>query len=338
MNDSAGGKTPMPNADCQMPNGNAIVSRRGAEPQSSSLRASAPLRETRLSPSRNSQRATRNGFTLIELLVVIGIILILMGLFFAGAKVITAQAKARDTKTMLETAKTMFENYKQATNLSVNVPGNLSPAQTNANGPASQIAIKGASLYLNLPSGVGTSSMSYVQAAALVWSEGQEAAFAGSLAPDSVGVTNSTHTFASLPQVVQYTEVVMQAMLTIPENQTIITNLPASKIVKDPVTGITLLLDGWGNIICFSPGGGLTGVYVDPVDANPVDSTQVITSEGVQPYGYPAGGFIAGTPVANQPFFFSAGPDGDPSNAHNSSGSYDSTLNQTDDNVYSFQQ
>ena len=276
---------------------------------------------------------------MIELLVVIGIILILMGLFFGGAKIVTAQAKARDTKTMLETAKTMFANYKQATDLSVNVPGNLSPAQSNANGPASTIAIKGASLYLNLlPGSVGTSSMSYVQAASLVWSEGQEPAFAGSLAPDAVGVTNSTHTFASLPQIVQNTEVIMQAMLTIPENQTIITNLPASKIVKDSVTGVTLLLDGWGNIICFCPGGGLTGVYVDPVDANPVDSTQVITSEGVQPYGYPAGGFTAGTPVANEPFFLSAGPDGDPSNAHNASGNYDSTLNQSDDNIYSFQQ
>jgi len=88
--------------------------------------ASRPYFSPRI-PTRNSQPATRNhqrGFTLIELLVVIGIILVLIGLFFAGAKIVTAQAKERDTKTALETCKTMFANYVQATHLA-RIPGSL---------------------------------------------------------------------------------------------------------------------------------------------------------------------------------------------------------------------
>jgi hypothetical protein len=269
---------------------------------------------------------------MIELLVVIGIILILMGLFFAGAKVVTAQAKARDTKSMLETAKTMFENYQQAGGLNVNVPYNNSPLQTGG-GPVHTVAIKGANAaggyVLSFVNQFGQSSQSYSQAASLVWSEGEVQA-PGSMTDIALQLTNPAH--GALHQTILNTEVVMQAMLTVPENQTIINNLPPSKIVRDAANGIPLLLDGWGNPILFVPGGGLMLVWVDPS----YGQSEVITSEGVmQPSTYNPGNSLV--PLANKPFFVSAGPDGDLSNAHgNTSGT--PTSDMTDDNIYSFQQ
>jgi prepilin-type N-terminal cleavage/methylation domain-containing protein len=343
----------MPIADCQMPNGNTRISRRGAEPQSSSLRASAPLRETRLFPSRNSQLATRNSecglwpkfrglpsaafraahaFTMIELLVVIGIILILMGLFFAGAKVVTAQAKARDTKTMLQIAATMFANYEQAGGLNTNVPYNLSQG---GNGPIHTLAIKGANPanLIQLYQTIGQSTQSYAQAASLVWSEGEVPAPQGAISPDAIGLSNPNH--GALHLTIANTEAIMQAMLTVPENQTIVNNLPSSKIAKDAANGIPLLLDGYGNPILFVPGGGLAVVWVDPS----FNQAEVITTEGVKnPSGPSAYNPSSSTvPLPNKPFFVSAGPDGDMSNAHGYTSGNPTTSDMTDDNIYSFQ-
>jgi prepilin-type N-terminal cleavage/methylation domain-containing protein len=270
------------------------------------------------------------GFTMIELLVVIGIILILIGLFFAGAKLVTAQAKERDTRIMLETAKTMFANYQQATKLYVNVSTSNSY----------RIYIKGTQLPIQVSNGVASPS--------LVWSEGQEVArntpqpymvpgypypITSLMSPDSCGILVPGHDFnGGLDLSLRNTEAIMQAMLSVPENQTILNNLPASKRVLDVSMNIPLLLDGWGNVIIFCPGGGLTGVWVDPS----VGSQEVITSEGVQTSPYPQNGFTTGVPVNNKPFFASAGPDGDMSNAH----AYTSgtpTSDMTDDNIYSFQ-
>jgi prepilin-type N-terminal cleavage/methylation domain-containing protein len=280
----------------------------------------------------NLQLATSpRGFTMIELLVVIGIILILIGLFFAGAKLVTAQAKQRDTKTMLETAKTMFENYKQATKLNVNLPLNVSQSP-----PVYYISIKGATVG-QLEATNSLNAATGLSAASLVWSEGQEQARNTLpnklMSPDNCGILVPGHSFSGgLDGSVRNTEVIMQAMLTVPENQTILNNLPASKRVMDVSTNIPLLLDGWGNVIIFCPGGGLTGVWVDPSYGN----TAVITSEGVQPITYNPNNLPAGTPINNKPFFASAGPDGDMTNSHSYSGGTP-TSDMTDDNIYSFQ-
>jgi prepilin-type N-terminal cleavage/methylation domain-containing protein len=245
-------------------------------------------------------------FTLIELLVVIGIILILMGLFFAGAKIVTAQAKQRDTQTALETCKTMFENYKQATHLTrypmgISFGPNVVPPVTPPT----------------------------------TWYTAQEY--------PPVGAFSSPPSMSST--LMQDTAIIMNAIEAIPENQKIITNLPPNKIVTVTVlipTGsgpgttstqvnVPLILDGWGNPILFVPGGGLgvnvaNGlVWLDGVNVGIMTSVGPITSSST-PYNLGAYPPAAGTPLNNQPFFVSAGPDGD----------FDNSSTQTDDNVYSF--
>ena len=249
-------------------------------------------------------RRRRRAFTIIELLVVIGIILILIGLFFGGAKVITAQAKERDTKQILETCKSMFENYRQGTKLA-RYPAGISF------GP------------------VGTVSTT------TTWYTAQESAI-GSVTPDALGLSNSGPMPASPSQILTDTVLVFSALESLPENQTIIANLPASKKINITVgtATVALPLDGWGNPILFVPGGGLTNIFIDPVDNG--NTTQVMTSTGVQANGYT---IAAGTISSSQPFFVSAGPDGDLSNAHGwtSASGLPVTSSMTDDNLYSFQ-
>jgi hypothetical protein len=129
----------------------------------------------------------------------------------------------------------------------------------------------------------------------------------------------------------------MQAMLTVPENQTILNNLPHGKLTKDALTNIPLILDGWGNPIFFSPGGGLIGVWVDPLDNS--NLTQVVTSDGIKPNAYDPLNTTyvpTGASVSNQPFFISAGPDEDLSNGHGWVTGATVTSSMTDDNIYSF--
>lgn len=282
---------------------------------------SIPTKPT--APPWDSPRSPR-GFTLIELLVVIGIILLLIGLFVGGVKLVTAQAKERDTRTMLETCKTMFENYRQATRLAIIYD------------PTSSLSIpKGASSGLSVKMGFAVGNNINSTNFSQVWAIGQEPAL-GSVSPDSLQLTNPNRTLprGKLPDALQNTETIMQAMLTLPQNQAIFNNLPPNKVVTDAVTNIPLILDGWGNPIFFCPGGGLTGVWLDPSN----NLTEVITSVGVQNNGYDPSNtkYVAvGGSVQNQPFFVSAGPDYDLSNAHGwTSGTANS--NQTDDNIYSF--
>ncbi|MGD1276857.1 MAG: type II secretion system protein [Tepidisphaeraceae bacterium] len=75
----------------------------------------------------------RPAFTLIELLTVIGIIVLLASMLFLAYNHVTTSTKIRDTKTALEAAKTLFDNYKQATHLTkplVDLSTNLSQAVT----------------------------------------------------------------------------------------------------------------------------------------------------------------------------------------------------------------
>jgi prepilin-type N-terminal cleavage/methylation domain-containing protein len=263
---------------------------------------------------KNSQLVTRNSqpaFTLIELLVVIGIILVLMGLFFAGAKIVTAQAKERDTKTALETCKTMFANYQQATHLSRLPPGMASVAPWNT------------------PPGYS-------------WTTSQEQV--------------PQHALASTDPIVTDTAFVMYAIESLPENQKIIASLPQNKVqnvvinivsssagLSPPVTvSVPLVLDGYGNPIVFVPGGGLGTttatvspagspnalVWLDGVNAGIITTTGPITNTST-PYNLTSNLYVpTKLTLANQPFFVSAGPDGDLSNSTRS--------DKTDDNIYSF--
>jgi hypothetical protein len=143
---------------------------------------------------------------------------------------------------------------------------------------------------------------------------------------------------------------VMYTLESIPENKTIINNLPANKILNvvfpNSTTGVQmsvpLLLDGWGNPILFVPGGGFGlsvatpgpgVVWIDGVNYGVVTSAGVYTPATTP--SYDAAGLPTGSIIPNQPFFVSAGADGDFSNGHGwTSGT--PNANQTDDNVYSF--
>ncbi len=262
-------------------------------------------------------RPSRHGFTLIELLVVIGIILLLMGIFYAGVKIVTAQAKERDTRTMLETCKTMFENYRSSTHLTITISPNV------PNVP------KGATWAFVLSNGAMGSQ---------VWALGQESPL-GLVTPQALDLGNPNRVLprGRMPDALQNTEAIMQAMLTVPENQTIFNNLPQNKVIKDALTNVPLILDGWGNPIFFCPGGGMTAIWVDPVGNG--NATQVVTSEGVKPNGYNpllTTYVPLGSPISNQPFFVSAGPDEDLSNGHGWTTGSPITSSMNDDNIYSF--
>ena len=241
----------------------------------------------------------RSGFTILELLIVIGIILILMAMFFGGAKVVTAQMRERDTKSTLDICKTMFENYRQATKLS------RYPSTLTGFGPTASPAT--------------------------TWYTGQEGAV-GSVTPDALGISNGAAMPAS-PKILTDSIYVYATIEAIPQNQTIIANLPPNKKINlniSATTTVAIPLDGWGNPILFVPGGGLTNIWIDPSTNN----TEVMTSTAVQPNGYT---IAAGTTTSNQPFFVSAGPDGDLGNAHGWMTGNAVASSMTDDNLYSFQ-
>jgi prepilin-type N-terminal cleavage/methylation domain-containing protein len=281
--------------------------------------------------TRNSQPATsRPAFTMIELLVVIGIILILMGLFFAGAKLVTAQAKERDTKTMLETCKTMFENYRQATHLSRYPPG----------------------LFFG-PGCVPPTSW-YTAQESVMWPTGSTPSWMGTVSPDVLWPPTNPPTPKTLaspplpspvPPFLLDTAYVFYALESLHENQNIIANLPANKkinVLLPNGTPVAWPVDAWGDLILFVPGGGL-GVYngsntnglvwLDGATAGIITSAGTITGSST-PYNLST--YPPSAPLANQPFFVSAGPDGDVSNAHGNTSSTP-TSDMTDDNIYSFQ-
>ena len=289
---------------------------------------SAPLprlsignRQLAIGNSPNRQLAIgnllRSGFTLIELLVVIGIILLLIGLFYGGVKLVTAQAKERQTRTMLETCKTMFENYRQATHLS------RTPAI-----PVSRAGV----VWCNL-SGPGSIPQQF-------WTLCQIDA------PDANHIPNASlgsHTYnlpnpTTMDPALLDTICVMYTLESIPENKTIINNLPATEVLNVFFTStmaptanqqmsVALLLDAWGNPILFVPGGGFgyhapnnnSGsfpysvpgvVYLDGVNYGVVTSSGVVSTTTplvnsnppVYVSTYNAATPPAGMIIANQPF------------------------------------
>jgi len=110
---------------------------------------------------------------------------------------------------------------------------------------------------------------------------------------------------------VGHTQNIMKLLYQVPENRTVMAAMPAKQFMKDP-SGASyetpIFLDGFKNPIILCPASGLKGVTLNGSAVN-------ITVNG-----------IATSIVAKdgQPFFASAGPDGD--------------FAQGDDNVYSFEQ
>jgi type II secretory pathway pseudopilin PulG len=211
---------------------------------------------------------------MIELLLVIGILIVLITMFFVGLNYVTATLRARDTRTMLETAKTMFNEYQQATHLA-RTPVGL----TNANWTWTYTE--------SLP-------------AAPPWA-------IGPLTPGSSAWTNANITLGV------DTAAVMYALEQMPANQAIMNNIPSSKKLTVPFqytdappnTYVTFLLDSWGNPILFVPSGGLANVRFG-------GQTSSVTGQSAVGTTATAGGTesLITSPDSTQ-FFVSPGPDGD---------------------------
>jgi len=224
-------------------------------------------------------RRHRRGFTMIELLLVIGILLVLISMFFIGLRYVSQTAQVRDTKTALETAKAMLSEYQEATHLD-----RLPAGASNGWSWTGQETLPAPSA--TVPWAIGPITPPTTTTAA-------------SPAYSNVNVTLGPDTAA-----------VMYALEQMPANQTLITNLPANKklvasvSINDVQVQVTFLLDSWGNVILFVPSGGLVNVRF---------GGQTSTVTGQSAVGTTAAG---GTPITitspdSRPFFVSAGPDGD---------------------------
>jgi prepilin-type N-terminal cleavage/methylation domain-containing protein len=114
---------------------------------------------------------------------------------------------------------------------------------------------------------------------------------------------------------IKLTRVIMARLLAIPSNKKVVDSLPPDHVWR---TGNdVVLLDGFRNPIIYVPRRGLVGVNLGKTGENTYSNpSQTITSPGAKP--------ISTTVKVGQPFFASAGEDGD--------------FSKGDDNHYSFEQ
>jgi type II secretory pathway pseudopilin PulG len=266
-------------------------------------------------------RRRSEGFTTLELLIVIGLILFLISLMFLGLKHVTTQARISDTKTQLATANILLKNYENATHFQ-RVPSILGNPDQNF-WTTDQVMLYQGSMVTNA-------------AGNQVFQPDPQGPGRNNFSPDGEGLTDTAAAPTSLPvnvSIMQRTLLAMAMFMTVPENATLINNLPTGKtktfqltLVTPPVS-VPVLMDAWGNPILFVPQSGLVNTYLssDPASPYPPMTPTVQFSTGRFPNGHlapQASPLPAGQP-ADRPFFFSVGPDGDASLA--------------DDNIYSFQ-
>jgi type II secretory pathway pseudopilin PulG len=216
---------------------------------------------------------------MIELLLVIGILLVLISMFFIGLRYVTQTAQVRDTKAALETAKAMLNEYQEATHL---------------NRPPTPLLVT-------------------------YWTGQETLPLPSATTPWAIGpITPPTSSTAASPAYSNPnvtlgvdTAYVMYALEQMPANQTIITNLPANKKLVSSVSinevqvQVTFLLDSWGNVILFVPSGGLANVRFGGQTSTVTGQSAVGTTETA------GGNSITITSPDSRPFFVSAGPDGD---------------------------
>jgi prepilin-type N-terminal cleavage/methylation domain-containing protein len=296
------------------------------------------------------------GFTMIELLMVIGVIVLLISMLFLGFIVVGKGERKQDTLATMEVAKTMLENYQQATHFNRNPP---LPYIVTTGQPANSYFTS-----------VDTSSNFWLAPA-----KPEVAPFMASLNvnpyPANLPDTSDVKSLQCV-QLLRDTACVMYALEQIPSNQTAISNLPVNKttVVNLEIATnttppfqtvkVTLLLDSWGNPIYFVPGNGMYLVKTDsPTNSLPptLNPGQRIVYTPSAPtftwYAFPQFFTFAktvagaagnpptsdptpGSPIFDpttwlgfcspdfKPYWVSGGADGDPSTG--------------DDNVYSFSQ
>ncbi len=276
-----------------------------------------------------SQVRQRTAFTVVELLIVMSIILLLLTFLFLGLNHITATARTRDTRTVLAQAKAMFDTYQQQTHLAKLPLGGPPAPQFWSSGTNAVSPIPGTPSPLALalpterPSGKG--DIGGDNRVDLVFTN-----------PD--GSANGTNDVKISGIALAQTIWVMNQLASIPENQTIISNLPTTRVKIFTLTVLAaqtsslvpfaanppniirgpVLLDSWGNPIIFIPSDGLANVTF----SSQRDATNLLKLYTVTSTGKNSPTLVPSSP-ADQPFFMSAGPDGD--------------LGLGDDNLYSFE-
>jgi prepilin-type N-terminal cleavage/methylation domain-containing protein len=200
--------------------------------------------------SSASWRLTRpRAFTVIELVVVCAIIAILSSFLFVAYKHVVTDRRISDTKTAMQSLQALLGNYEQATHFQRPLP----------------------IVYANADTTQWNTDMSGLTTTQLIqfWTGG----YTGSGEP-AASLINAEQlsTTGAYPTQLADTICVMYALESIPENATILANIPTnskktiyvSNTSPGPgtttTTPVTLILDGWGNPILFAPADGIYGV------------------------------------------------------------------------------
>jgi prepilin-type N-terminal cleavage/methylation domain-containing protein len=262
-------------------------------------------RHTRRAPSRTP---ARGGFTLIEILVVIGVILILIGLFFGGMKKWTESSKRQITVTRIEMLQSALGELEAAGHNQFQQQWFFAPPNAAVFLDASQVG----NVTNDIEPPPSTPPSKTIMVAGVPTTLGVDSRYnamqymiypATTSAPPMPGASGGAPT-AAYPQFG-----IMAKLMTLPTVAKAIAALPSSSIASATVkvgtvsVSYPVILDGWGNPILFVPSSGITNVYLN-TNTNSWNPVPTVTA--------PDG----------RPFFVSAGPDGD--------------FLKGDDNIYSF--
>jgi prepilin-type N-terminal cleavage/methylation domain-containing protein len=253
------------------------------------------------------EKSSRSAFTLIELMVVMGVILILIGLLFAGMKQWQANANRQVTLQRMQMLQGMMSELEAQGR-------NQFQSQWFMNGNTANALLANTYCSMNVDNQPVTG---FVGTETLVVTT-----------PPSPWVNNRAQAIADT------SETIMTQLVALPNNAKALSGLPSNATIPGATSGPSgtartttsppfypaapawtapvaagttfgpVVLDGWGNPIIFVPASGLANVYVNSTSSSPTLLTTPIQSPD------------------HRPFWASAGPDGD--------------FVRGDDNIYSF--
>jgi prepilin-type N-terminal cleavage/methylation domain-containing protein len=255
-------------------------------------------------PYANRSRHRRRGITLIEVMVVISIILVLIGLFLAGAKHWTDSANRNATNLQMEKLNAWLSEMQGGSPNFLTNPANAWFMDTTI---APLPPPLDASVYGNVTPDYESTTDTWIVGSTTI-TLANPSSRARAIRDTAVGIMfrlgingNIAKELQSLPagQVISFNPTTNPPY----SNPVTLTAPVITAPIPTPSATLTrfppVLLDGWNNPIIFVPASGLQKVYVGG-SATPV----IIQSPD------------------NRPFWASAGPDGD--------------FTRGDDNIYSF--